>query len=88
MPKFAVVWVGLILSIEKRKPTHFPGMVRINFAPYTKTQLAEIVNARLRRAQEGATNVQPVIKPDAILYASTRVGGVSGDARRVLDICR
>jgi origin recognition complex subunit 1 len=64
------------------------GMVRINFAPYTKAQLAEIVNSRLSRAKQGATNIQTVIKPDAVLYAATRVGGVSGDARRVLDICR
>ncbi|PVF93593.1 P-loop containing nucleoside triphosphate hydrolase protein [Serendipita vermifera] len=64
------------------------GMVRINFAPYTKAQLAEIVNSRLKRAQEGASNIRTVMKPDAILYAAARVGGVSGDARRVLDICR
>jgi len=64
------------------------GMVRINFAPYTKAQLAEIVNSRLNRAKQGAANVQTVMKPDAVLYAATRVGGVSGDARRVLDICR
>jgi origin recognition complex subunit 1 len=63
-------------------------MVRINFSPYTKAQLGEIVNSRLKRAQEGATNVQPVLKSDAIMYAATRIGGVSGDARRVLDICR
>ncbi|CAG8534094.1 13282_t:CDS:10 [Acaulospora colombiana] len=61
-------------------------MVRINFAPYTKAQLAEIVNSRLKRAQEGASNLRTVMKPDAILYAAARVGGVSGDARRVLDI--
>ncbi|KAG8820385.1 Origin recognition complex, subunit 1 [Serendipita sp. 400] len=64
------------------------GMIRINFAPYTKIQLVEIVNTRLNRAREGASSTRAVIKPDAILYAATRVGGVSGDARRVLDICR
>lgn len=63
-------------------------MVRINFAPYTKAQLAEIVNSRLKRAEQGTLNVKQVMKPDAVLYAATRVGGVSGDARRVLDICR
>ncbi|CCA66668.1 related to origin recognition protein Orc1p [Serendipita indica DSM 11827] len=64
------------------------GMIRINFAPYTKQQLIEIVESRLKRAQEGALNIQAVIKDDAIKYAATRVGGISGDARRVLDICR
>jgi origin recognition complex subunit 1 len=63
-------------------------MVRINFAPYTKAQLAEIVNSRLKRAEQAASTVKQVMKPDAVLYAATRVGGVSGDARRVLDICR
>lgn len=78
-------------------------MVRINFTPYNKVQLSEIVNARLAAArltaianddggggEGGATTVTTVevMKPDAIKYAAMKVSSISGDARRVLDICR
>ena len=78
-------------------------MVRINFAPYNKMQLSEIVDARLAAARltavandddgagEGgaaATTTVEVMKPDAIKYAAMKVSSISGDARRVLDICR
>ncbi|KAF7424044.1 Origin recognition complex, subunit 1 [Pleurotus ostreatus] len=75
------------------------GMVRINFTPYDKLQLSEIVNARLAAAQlasndggdkdgdQTRTTVE-VMKPDAIKYAAMKVSSISGDARRVLDICR
>ncbi|KAL4262528.1 ORC1 family protein [Pleurotus pulmonarius] len=78
------------------------GMVRINFAPYNKMQLSEIVDARLAAARlttvaddddggEGdaaTTTTVEVMKPDAIKYAAMKVSSISGDARRVLDICR
>lgn len=74
-------------------------MVRINFTPYDKLQLSEIVNARLAAARiafndEGdkdgdkITTTVEVMKPDAIKYAAMKVSSISGDARRVLDICR
>ncbi len=77
-------------------------MVRINFAPYNKTQLSEIVDARLAAARLAAvvndddggeggaatTTTVEVMKPDAIKYAAMKVSSISGDARRVLDICR
>ncbi|KAI0276286.1 P-loop containing nucleoside triphosphate hydrolase protein [Russula aff. rugulosa BPL654] len=50
------------------------GMVRINFQPYTTAQLEQIVHARLGGSNE-------VLSKDA-------VSSISGDARRVLDICR
>ncbi|KZO92559.1 P-loop containing nucleoside triphosphate hydrolase protein, partial [Calocera viscosa TUFC12733] len=61
------------------------GMERINFAPYTRDQLKEIVNSRLRGG-----NVPPekIMHADAIQIAAMRVAGVSGDARRILDISR
>ncbi|KAH8112691.1 P-loop containing nucleoside triphosphate hydrolase protein [Phellopilus nigrolimitatus] len=65
------------------------GMTRINFAPYDKTQLIEIVNTRLRTAMEGLEgDVPEVVLPDAINFAAAKVASISGDARRVLDICR
>ena len=66
-------------------------MIRINFQPYLREQLEKIVEARLASAkegieEEGASKV--VIAPDAIKLASMTVSRITGDARRVLDICR
>jgi len=65
-------------------------MTRINFNPYTKDQLCTIVQSRLDSAKEGldASKAKEVIAPDAIKLAATRIAGISGDARRILDICR
>ena len=66
-------------------------MVRINFKPYTQEQLVEIVQSRLQRAASSLpselSTVQ-VLQQDAVKYASARISRVTGDARRVLDICR
>lgn len=64
-------------------------MTRINYQPYDKAQLVKIVNARLQVAKEGFEGEYPeVIAQDAIVFASAKVASISGDARRVLDICR
>ena len=65
------------------------GMVRINFQPYTTPQLEKIVRSRLDTAKEGLRgSPQDVINADGIKFASMKVSSISGDARRVLDICR
>ena len=64
-------------------------MVRINFQPYTSQQLVQIVNARLVSAREDSNEpVKDVIHEDGIKFAAMKVSSISGDARRVLDICR
>jgi origin recognition complex subunit 1 len=64
-------------------------MIRINFQPYTRQQLETIVRARLTSAKEGLDEGnRDVIEEKAITMASMKVSGISGDARRVLDICR
>lgn len=66
-------------------------MVRINFQPYTTPQLEQIVQARLASAKEGANGpeeTRDVISRDAIKLAAMKVSRITGDARRVLDICR
>jgi len=79
------------LSISRCQSIHI-GMIRINFQPYLREQLEKIVEARLASAkdgleeEEGASKV--VIAPDAIKLASMTVSRITGDARRVLDICR
>lgn len=64
-------------------------MTRINYQPYDKAQLIKIVDARLQAAKEGFTGEFPeVIAKDGINFAAAKVASISGDARRVLDICR
>ena len=67
-------------------------MVRINFQPYSREQLEKIVEARLASAKEEMEEdkkpSQVVIAPDAIKLAAMTVSRITGDARRVLDICR
>ncbi|KAL1940128.1 hypothetical protein VTO73DRAFT_9079 [Trametes versicolor] len=65
------------------------GMVRINFQPYTTPQLEQIVRARLAGARLGLPADAPeVLAQDALKFAAMKVSSISGDARRVLDICR
>ena len=67
-------------------------MVRINFQPYTTPQLESIVKARLLASKTAHPPLPPntpdVLAPDALKFASMKVASISGDARRVLDICR
>lgn len=67
------------------------GMVRINFQPYKTDQLESIVHARLNAAKSLAGDDEDnrnVLHKDGVKIAAMKVGGISGDARRVLDICR
>lgn len=72
------------------------GMTRIPFMPYTDRHLLDIVRARLdvdaqgeRQGQSPATvGCEAIFKLDALIFASKRVANVSGDARRMLDVCR
>lgn len=69
----------------------FIGMIRINFQPYTTPQLIEIVQTRLKSAREGLEGRDKeveVLALDAIKFAAMKISGISGDARRILDICR
>ena len=65
-------------------------MVRINFQPYTTPQLEQIVKARLAASKAGLApaDAKDVLAPDALRFAAMKVSSISGDARRVLDICR
>lgn len=56
------------------------GLTRINFQPYTYQQLGDIIRSRL----EGLK----LFDNQAIEFCARKVGAVSGDARRALDICR
>lgn len=63
------------------------GSNRINFTPYDKNQLIEILTNRLEGLQSNSPN-NGVFGKDAIGLVASKVAGVTGDARRALDICR
>ncbi|NWI18442.1 CDC6 protein, partial [Crypturellus soui] len=53
------------------------------FAPYTREQLAAILQERLRQVAGDA-----VLDGSAVQFCARKVSAVSGDARKALDICR
>ncbi|KAJ3325849.1 Origin recognition complex, subunit 1 [Boothiomyces sp. JEL0866] len=56
------------------------GLTRMTFHPYKHTQLIEIVKSRLEGLETFSSK--------AVEFCARKVGSVSGDARRCLDICR
>ena len=75
------------------------GSNRINFTPYDKNQLIEILTNRLEglengissnntKGAKGGASANGVFARDAIGLVAGKVAGVTGDARRALDICR
>ncbi|MCO5566025.1 hypothetical protein L7F22_019700 [Adiantum nelumboides] len=76
------------------------GMTRITFKPYNDRELVQIVHARLGIQTEEqqqqqqqllssfTQGCQNVFAPEALVYLAKRVSNVSGDARRMLDVCR
>jgi len=55
-----------------------------HFKPYTKEQLARILNARISNVDSG----NEVIDSTAIQFCARKVAAMTGDARKALDICR
>ena len=56
------------------------GLTRLTFQPYSFTELQEIVDARIKSLN--------LFDRDGIQLIARKVAAISGDARRVLDICR
>ncbi|XP_071969752.1 cell division control protein 6 homolog [Engystomops pustulosus] len=55
----------------------------LNFSPYTKDQIATILQDRLKQVSG-----DPVLDNAAVQFCARKVSAVSGDARKALDICR
>ena len=64
-------------SLSKCRPT------LIHFPPYTKDEIALILNSRLN-----GENTRTIIDPMAVQFAARKVAAVHGDLRKALDICR
>lgn len=104
MPRSQLIVLAVANTMDLPERTLQPkvasrlGMTRIPFMPYTNKQLYDIVRARLNVNEDGspceatastATNgCETVFRMDALVFASKRVANVSGDARRMLDVCR
>ena len=57
----------------------------LHFPPYTKEQIATIVQNRLGSNLEGT---QTVVDPIAIEFIARKIASVDGDIRKALDVCR
>ncbi|TIA93657.1 hypothetical protein E3P99_00080 [Wallemia hederae] len=100
--KLIVVAVANTMDLPERvlrgKVKSRLGMERINFAPYDRTQLIEIVQSRLRYAVSLAEkrdythltddDTQGIFDQDAVKIAAAKTASVQGDARRMLEVCR
>ena len=66
----------------------------MTFRPYTRDQLVQIVEARLRVAADStgaratAEPQPPVLHPAAVRLCAAKVVSVSGDVRQALELCR
>ncbi|ORX83257.1 P-loop containing nucleoside triphosphate hydrolase protein [Basidiobolus meristosporus CBS 931.73] len=82
--KLTVIAIANTMDLPERllsnKVSSRLGLTRINFQPYTHSQLYTIIQSRL---QDSGT-----FESDAIEFCARKVSAVSGDARRALDICR
>ena len=82
--KLIVVAIANTMDLPERMLTNKVssrlGLNRLVFHSYKHAQLIQIVESRLKGLQ--------VFTPDAVEYCARRVGQISGDARRCLDICR
>ncbi|XP_055366917.1 cell division control protein 6 homolog isoform X2 [Betta splendens] len=55
----------------------------LNFPPYSREELAAIVQDRLAQA-----SAEGIVDASAVQFCARKVSAVSGDARKALDICR
>ncbi|ACO67708.1 predicted protein [Micromonas commoda] len=63
------------------------GSNRVSFQPYSADQLMQIVKGRLHNTG-GPGLINSPFEDTAVQLASRKVAAVSGDARRVLELCR
>ncbi|ORX70189.1 P-loop containing nucleoside triphosphate hydrolase protein [Linderina pennispora] len=82
--KLIVIAIANTMDLPERMLHHKVssrlGLTRINFQPYSHTQLFTIVESRLQGCQ--------AFDPDAVELCARKISAVSGDARRALDVCR
>ncbi|CAK8675089.1 unnamed protein product [Clavelina lepadiformis] len=60
----------------------------INFKPYSKDQLVQILQARIKKASEHEENDVSVVDTVAVQFCARKVAAMTGDARKALEVCR
>lgn len=81
--RLAIVGIANTMDLPERllaKSKSRMGDNRLVYAPYTKLQLQEILQMRLR-------DDDIVYEDNALNFASTKIAALSGDVRRALQIC-
>ncbi|XP_053308954.1 cell division control protein 6 homolog [Spea bombifrons] len=90
LPNSRVVLIGIANALDltdrilprlQTRPHCRPKL--LNFSPYSKDQIATILQDRLKQVSDN-----PVLDNAAIQFCARKVSAVSGDARKALDICR
>ncbi|XP_075578965.1 LOW QUALITY PROTEIN: cell division control protein 6 homolog [Pelecanus crispus] len=90
LPGSRLVLVGLANALDlmdrslarlAARPAGSPRL--LHFPPYTREQLAAILQERLRQVAG-----DPVLDATALQFCARKVSAVSGDARKALDVCR
>ena len=67
------------------KPNNQPKL--INFVPYTRNEIIEIVKDRLKDVQL-ENGIKCIIDDKALFWCASKIASSSGDIRKMLDICR
>lgn len=60
--------------------------VLLNFPPYSKQDIANILSQRIKDAVNG--DVNQVVAPSALQYLGGKISASSGDLRKAIDVCR
>lgn len=69
-------------QILKKKIQSRLGLSRVTFSPYKFQELVEIIKSRLGK------NLYKLFEESGIAYLARKVGRLSGDARKMIEICR
>jgi len=84
--RLAVVAIANTMDLPERllpRVASRLGVLRTNFAPYSRAQLRDILAARLR-----AVGAEGAFAQDALTLCAARVAAGTGDARKALQVCR
>lgn len=57
----------------------------LNFAPYSRDQIAAILHDRLKMLEKDGVLV---MEPSAVQFCARKISAVAGDMRKALDVCR
>ncbi|XP_014677677.1 PREDICTED: cell division control protein 6 homolog isoform X2 [Priapulus caudatus] len=89
LPRSRLVMIGIANALDltdrilprlQARPNLKPRL--LNFAPYTRQQIVEILQHRLAESKES------VVETNAVQFCARKVAAVAGDMRKALDVCR